>query len=407
MTNQEFTKHLKSNELNIIIFGYGYLGKKIANILIEQNMSIDCFCDNSDEYISENFYGIPVISFKDTIYRNNKNPIFIVSVYNKADQQNIYSNIEKIGFKNYEIYDVDYFFSNIETTNYKVLCEKFDFNALTIRLEKDLLENTTYLYSYLIELIVTERCSLKCKDCSHFMQYYEDPMHYKKEDLFSYIDAMDNIFDSVERIDIVGGETLLHPDIYEVLAYAQTKSTWKYVFLITNGTILPDKKDLLKLDTSRLGFMLSDYGKLSKNRTKLIELLDELNIIYYLCPFEQWRDMAHIEYRNKTIPQLIKTYKECEHQNITIINGNLFSCIHLGSTYQLKAVPQKEIYCIDIMNKNKDVSVIKKEVKQLLYFTEYLDGCNWCRGRTKSENSAIPIAIQTPQILSYKKYDYL
>ena len=38
-----------------------------------------------------------------------------------------------------------------------------------------------------LDVQITERCSLKCKDCSNLMQYYTKPQNAEMEDLFFVI----------------------------------------------------------------------------------------------------------------------------------------------------------------------------------------------------------------------------
>lgn len=74
-----------------------------------------------------------------------------------------------------------------------------------------------YLFIYQIEMVVTTKCSLRCKDCSNLMQYYKSPYHV---DIKKNLKALKNLLDNVDEIGtltFLGGEPLLYPDLVELL----------------------------------------------------------------------------------------------------------------------------------------------------------------------------------------------
>ena len=64
-----------------------------------------------------------------------------------------------------------------------------------------------------IQYVVSERCSLKCEDCSHLMQYYKQP---KDIDLNQYKSAFDLLIknaDYIAELRILGGEPFMNSDM--------------------------------------------------------------------------------------------------------------------------------------------------------------------------------------------------
>ncbi len=126
------------------------------------------------------------------------------------------------------------------------------------------------------QLIVTRRCNLSCGYCTEF-DHQSPPVPLK--DLKARIDALHRL--GVINISLLGGEPLMHPDLLEIVEYANQGSQ---VSITTNGFLL--KKDLIeKLNHSGLSNLQisidalevdpSDY--IQKTLQKLISKLELLN----------------------------------------------------------------------------------------------------------------------------------
>src|SRR6476659_2820238 len=80
------------------------------------------------------------------------------------------------------------------------------------------------------QLIATRRCNLKCGYCTEFDSISRPiPIDVLKV----RIDALHRLH--VANITILGGEPLLHPQIDEIVSYANRKSQ---VLIFTNGLLL-------------------------------------------------------------------------------------------------------------------------------------------------------------------------
>jgi len=84
-----------------------------------------------------------------------------------------------------------------------------------------------YLYSIKIEM--NDYCNLNCKMCYVPDQKRELP----KERIF---DLFDQVKSKGVRIELLGGEPMMRPDISEIITYAKRKTGVPFVSLYTNGT---------------------------------------------------------------------------------------------------------------------------------------------------------------------------
>lgn len=378
----------------VIIFGAGIIGDMIADFCLKHNIKISCFCDNNKNKIGTYIKQIPVCSLE-MVKDDNKDPVFIISPQNKELRDQIKEQLSNVGFQN-----------SYTTDEFARLCSE----DMDLSEEEDTQSNYSpfnndILSVNFVDFSITERCSLKCEQCGHLMQYYEQPKDCNKYDLFKYLDRIDEVFDVVESIHVLGGEPLVHSDFYEIVEYANSKETIKQVAVLTNGTIVPNRDKLQKIRKEKLFFIISEYKGVSKNIDALCDLLRELNISFSRNASEYWIACSTMEYQNHSIEELKNIYTWCGASNcFIVIDGKLFHCAFLGNTYRLKSIPSDVIQYIDLMDFSKPVDVLRKDVKQYLYGETYLKACNYCKGRTSTDLSYIPVAVQTKKPLPYKKY---
>ena len=129
-----------------------------------------------------------------------------------------------------------------------------------------------------IEYMITTRCTLSCKNCSLYVPYLkkEDiPLEKFKEELaffFRYIDY-------VEEFRVLGGEPLLHSQLYQVLFSLLSNYSERIgkVEIVTNGNVKTIDADVLDL-CSQYGvrFHISNYTGAIDYRDNINRLIDRL-----------------------------------------------------------------------------------------------------------------------------------
>ena len=81
-----------------------------------------------------------------------------------------------------------------------------------------------------IDLMLTEKCSLKCKDCSNLMQFYAKPVDEDFEIVIKSIDKFLNTVDYVREIRLLGGEPLMYKRVDEVVKYLLKYKNFDHYF---------------------------------------------------------------------------------------------------------------------------------------------------------------------------------
>lgn len=126
-----------------------------------------------------------------------------------------------------------------------------------------------YLYSpFLSQLVVIRRCNLSCGYCN---EYDETSPPVPLDVLKARIDKLKAL--GTFSLELTGGEPMMHPDIYEIIAYARSLEFHK-VMMISNAYLLNEAK-VKKLNEAGLMEMQISVDGVKTNDVT-IKVLDTL-----------------------------------------------------------------------------------------------------------------------------------
>lgn len=261
------------------------------------------------------------------------------------------------------------------------------------------------LTTKVIALIITTRCSLRCKKCALGIPYFDDQKHDDLDMILNELDSIFKIYDYVERIDISGGEPLLHPDILEIVKHcSQHQIKFGSVRLITNGTILPKAELLETMQSlgSAYGFLLDDYGKWSPKMGEIKAMLDDKGIPYKVNLYhgaEQycggWIDFGGFEHRGYSETELLNVFRRChtsENPCITLFQGEAYFCVRSMLGYKFGHYKLSKSERIDLRSITKNLSVAQKTAEGFGKLPPA--GCMYCNGFDTENSARFPAAEQ-------------
>jgi len=390
-----------SNSEKIIIFGTGNFGKIVLKAIKNINKDIEGFADNNRNNWGKKVFNYEIFS-EEKIKNNFKNCLFIIASLNYSY---IKRQLESYGIIN--VMDCDSLFSNTEINlkecgtewSDKRCKEQIDTYMFAQLSEQNKKENKLTVKH--LDLVLTEKCSLKCKDCSNLMQYYAKPVDEDFEILKTSLNNFLSTVDYVNEIRLIGGEPLLYKKIDEVMELILKFKNYNKIYVYTNGTIVFKNNKMSVFQNEKILFRISDYGQVSKNVKPLEEELSRLNINFITEKVTRWQDCAKIKLyqRPETLNQFI--YGNCcVNQFLTLLHGRLYLCPFQAHAENLKAVPVNPDQSIDMIKTNKETT--KDRISKLYFDTVCLDACKYCNGRDPNVDD-VNAAIQTQQPLSYEK----
>jgi hypothetical protein len=388
---------IKSSGIPVIIFGSGVVGEALFQAGIATGLEIECFCDNNINKTKHLLFDKTICHTGDL---NSKYPDahFLISA---ADIQDVVSQLHSLNYDRW--YPCSLLLREFDVSKYKFAAPYFAEYAIgTCLLCHDCYLNPDRLFLRSVDIVITERCSLKCRDCSNLMQYYHEPVDYKQSEIIRMIDAFCNIVDEVNEFRVIGGEPFMNREFHLTVQRLADEAKVKKIIIYTNGTIVPQAHQLAPLKNSKVLVFISDYGPLSGNLAKLVAVLQAHEIAYFVRPAQGWTDCAGILKHQRGVTEHIDIFRKCCARNLaTLSAGQLFRCPFAANASKLKAVPDFKNDYIDLLAPSShDVLEMKNQIRSFLIDKDFLETCDYCNGRPFDAPEIKP-AVQTYVPLKY------
>jgi len=394
--------NIKKLGLPVIIFGARSVGEALFYACRDAGIKVECFCDNDLNKTKKLVCDTKVIHTSD-LKKKYKDAVFLISA---ADIKDVVDQLKHLGYskwypsilllRNFDIYQY----------NYSVPVDFVEYTVAACLFCHDSFLTPGKLFLRSVDIIITERCSLRCQDCSNLMRYYKSPKDCDTKELYKNIDRFLDIVDEVNEFRVLGGEPFMNKDAHLIIKKLIEEPKVKKIVIYTNGTI-PLRGDQIKsLKSEKVLFIITDYGKLSRNLNTLTKQLSENNIAFYVQKAGGWTDCSKIKKHSRNIKKQEEIFRNCCAKNtVTLSNNYLFRCPFSANAYRLRAVPDYKNDYVDIFNTSIDINEMKMKIKGFLLNKKFLKTCDWCNGRSFGDQIITP-AIQLDKSLEYKKYTY-
>ncbi len=256
-----------------------------------------------------------------------------------------------------------------------------------------------------VDIVTTEKCSLKCRDCSNLMQYYKNPVNYNIDILRDQIDRFLNVVDYLGDLRIIGGEPFMNPNLYKLIQYYIGNDKIYTISIWSNATIFPSEKVREVLKSDKIILRFSNYGTLSQALEKWIKFCDEEKIDYIISNMDKWQNLGGLYKRNYSEEMLRHVYGSCECRGLpTFMQGKLYNCPYAAHADNLRVLSPEEADKDNLDFTSNCNHYTADQVRDFLENRQYLSACNYCSGRNYFDGGIEPY-IQTKQPLSYMRYD--
>jgi len=248
-----------------------------------------------------------------------------------------------------------------------------------------------------IDVCMTTRCDLKCKGCGSLMPMYSHPKDVEIDLILHSLDRFFSVVDRVFRVNVIGGEPFLYPNMDQVIDYLNKRDEVIKVVVPTNGTVVPDNPKLYEaLRNPKNHVRISHYEAFDKKAGKLLARLQEEKIDHSVKVFGKdtylWYDFGNYELRNRNEKELAAQFYECEVEWMSLYRGKLYPCPRAAHSIDLGLQPAEGNY-IEIADESVTLDELKANLEKFVYETSFYPACNRCdRGTGKCP--VIPVAEQ-------------
>ncbi len=376
----------------IFLWGAGKIATVVAHAIEKRGLDFAGFVDIAQEKQGTMYYDHIVIS-PEELYANHRNAMVIVS----CAFTSVLDDLKKNGM---DAWDAHSLVSEVDMEGYR---GTYTFEYLQ-RMVKQALSNFAAYYKVglpinALYVMVTDKCSLKCKNCDGLIPYYSNPQNDSYEDI---VESYNNILDvcgSVDKLNVFGGEPLLHPDIVKIVDYFAKDERCGVVSIISNGTITP-RQDLIKvMKNPKVVLRISDYGKWSRKRDEIEEVCKAEGINLEITNYEYWDRIPKIQRTNETPEELDYKYAMCTTNYLYVKHKKIFHCVFAAavSSFSEDVIPDFERNYVEVKEGNK--KELSAFIRQLIN-KKHIDACKYCPGGHCIQwEEKVPVAEQAKCVL--------
>ncbi len=263
-------------------------------------------------------------------------------------------------------------------------------------------QDDTKINFHRIQFVVTERCSLKCRDCTHLMQYYTNPQDVDIDEYGYAFERFLNLVDNISELRVLGGEPFMNKSMNKVILKYAPLDKIRNISIYTNGTIIPTEETLNSLKNEKVTVRISNYVHNEKSVISLASKLKQHGIKHFIRKYDSWQEGGNLDYRGYSNEAIQEVFFKCYERNCyTFLRGKLHHCPRSAHAMNITAMPDVPEDYVDFTDINKSDEILRKHLIRLRERT-WIEACNYCQGPDYAAQG-IPAAIQTPVPLVYQK----
>lgn len=392
---------LLEDAIQIILYGAGRRGAVAAHCLKKKGIDFVCFCDSDEKKQGEVMYGYPVISPEELKKTYPDAMIIVTSIHYHF----ICRELQQEGFK--KIYSSVFLFLEIDFDGFSYYSPEYMARNMNQYFYAMLDKYTGESYLTQVQIPVTLRCTLRCKECNSYVPYATDPQDFDADEILSSVEILLSAYGRIGNVMLYGGEPFIYGDLDKLIIKLSAMEGIEAVTVITNGTILPEGRLLNALkNSSKMLVRISDYGSLSRKKDELVALFEKHQIQLEVTDFKFWNKNPKIRILNETEEELRRKAANCcaIANMFTILAGKLFFCSFSAYHHYLKAVPDYGDNYVELLNSPKRDGVLREEIEKIRRMG--IDGlpkkaCRFCDFNNFEDN--LPVAEQMTGLLRFDK----
>lgn len=234
-------------------------------------------------------------------------------------------------------------------------------------------------------VLVSNKCTLTCVGCNHLRDHYKaaDHMDIPAGQILADLRKFVSAVDMVNKLVLVGGESMLHPEIEAILEGVMALPRVGVVHVITNGTVIPKSERVFELLASpRVIVEISGYGdripdKFQRNVGKFLGKLRDKGIHHRYSQTLQWFDFGGFEDRGYDRAEMGRVYDTCCFVSNDIFDGRMFKCSRSAYGTLIGKVPDYPGDYVDI--RGLPVPELRRRVAEFLAM-KAPNVCRHCNG---------------------------
>ncbi len=246
-----------------------------------------------------------------------------------------------------------------------------------------------FFYLKAMELVISSRCTLRCRYCANLMPCYKQPHDFETAQLLQDIEDLLQVVSRINVISVIGGEPLLHDGLAVILKRLVEEKRIREVLIVSNGTLLPSAELLPVLKHRKILLRVSNYYPHSK---KLNELLDVCREEGVRCEVVSpvWHDPGFSSTPETDPGELQRRFQNCFAQCREFLDGEFHLCPPSANGVQVGLVPCDQSSCVDIRTdlRKSGADAVRKKMRALLNVSS-IRACAYCRNNLDGKSHVV------------------
>jgi organic radical activating enzyme len=160
------------------------------------------------------------------------------------------------------------------------------------------------------EVNVSHHCNLACRACSHLSPVFKKH-HIDPDQLFADLSTLAKYYHA-ERVRLLGGEPLLHPDLFAVIEATRTSGVCDRIRVVTNGMLLPRMPDAFWQRVDEVYISVYPGKGLPEGQLQQCERKASLyHVDLHLFFFDRFR-VSYSEWGTQNTHLIRRIYRSCQ-----------------------------------------------------------------------------------------------
>lgn len=366
-------KEFSETKKPIILFGASVFGQCVKEYITSVGREVIAFCDNDSDKQGKSYDDIIVLS-PDEAYQRYHNAYVVICLNSDENIKAVKKQLFELGFEH--VYKKDMLYIEYQCELLKRPISKDVFAQLLFKKSSN-----DMLSLNMVGVLVTERCTLNCKDCSLLMPYYQNPVDYSADDIVESVRRLANTVDTIEAVTLLGGEPLLHKDLSTIAKEVSQIENVERLHILSNGTLMLDDGVIEELKPYITFFIINDYGNHSKNLDKLKKRISDHGMICEIYPNNSnWFEITQPLEGARSENEAVKRFHQCSwgKEYMELQNGKFHICGFSSTTTCLGILKDNKKDYIDFLSEEFDVIDARKKMRELMDKDHVIEGCKVC-----------------------------
>lgn len=237
-----------------------------------------------------------------------------------------------------------------------------------------------------VEVVLTKRCTLRCKECANLMQYYHAPERILAENILEPLRRLLEAVDGIAFLKLLGGEPLLEQRmIEEILNMPEVVKSGKIlgIQIITNGTLV-FRGSLLQCMRNQplVSVLLSNYGTVSNREKEVVSQLEEYGIPYSeISRDDRWTAYGEPDGKYHTKEEADRLFRMCRLKEncCTLLDGSMYTCPRAAHSEALGIYQTEGNEKVDLLSEPYTPVSLREKIHAFYFREQAVQACISCK----------------------------